>query len=143
MKRIIYIIATLVAVALTACGPKGDETMDAMNEFMENQELPGIYRKSTTEFVLDESKHQCYLSPNHLTFRIMDEGGDKYLQFTLSKAPVLGEYLDIETTSYGFGLSSSTTYTNLKVEKLEGNRCTLRSDAEGGYIGIIIDWITE
>lgn len=143
MKRIIYIFATLVAVALTACGPKIDEEMVAMDNFMDNQELPGIYRKSKVEFAFDETKHQCYLSPAHLTFRIMDEGGDKFLQFELSKAPVEDETLDVKLTSYGMGVSSSASYKNLTVDKLENNRCYLRSDAEGGYIGIILDWITE
>ena len=143
MKRIIYIFAALVAVALTACGPKVDEEMVAMDNFMDNQELPGLYRKSNVEFAFDENKHQGYLNPTKLIFRIMDEGGDKYLQFELSKTPVEGEVLDVKTTSYGLGLSSSATYKNLEVDKLENNLCYLRSDAEGGYVGIIIDWITE
>ena len=70
----------------------------------------------------------------------MNEAGDKYLQFTLSEAPVVGQTVDVVAKSTGFGLSSNTTYNGLKVEKIENNLCYLRSSAEGGYIGIIIAW---
>lgn len=142
MKRLIYILTALLALTLTACGgPDIDETMVEMDSFMEKQEKPGLYRKSIVEFALDESKHQCYLNPAKLTYRIMDESGNRYLQFVLSQTPVVDGTVDVVTTSFGMGLSTSTTYTNLKVEKIENNRCVLRSDAEGGYVGIIIGWM--
>lgn len=141
MKRLIYIFTALLALSITACGPEIDEQMVAMDSFMSSQDTPGLYRQSEVEFALDESKYQCYLSPSKLTYRMMDEGGDKYLEFILSKAPVVGETLDVVAKSYGLGLSSNTTYKNLKVEKIENNRCTLRSDAEGGYVGIILGWL--
>ena len=73
MKRLIYILTALLALTLTACGgPDIDETMVEMDSFMEKQEKPGLYRKSIVEFALDESKHQCYLNPAKLTYRIMD-----------------------------------------------------------------------
>ncbi len=145
MKRLIYIFATLIALTVASCNPtpEVDEKMEAMDSFMETQELPGLYRESQVEYAYNESKNQCYLNMSKLTYRIMDDGGDKYLQFTLSKEPVLGESVDVLAKSYGLALSSNTTYKNLKVEKLENNRCTLRSTAEGGYVGIILDWITE
>lgn len=141
MKRLIYIFATLVALVITACGPEIDETMVAMDDFMNQQNVPGLYRQSKVEFAFDASKHQCYLSPSQLTYRIMDEGGDKYIEFILSKSPVVNESIDVDVKSYGLGLSSKTTYKNLTVKAIENNRCTLRSSAEGGYVGIIIDWI--
>lgn len=141
MKRLIYIFTALLALTFTACGPDVDETMVAMDNFMNTQDTPGIYRQSATEFALDENKHQCYLNPAKRLYRIMDEGGDKYLELTLSKDPVVGEMVDVVAKSYGLGLSSKTTYKNLKVEKIENNRCTLRSDAEGGYVGIILGWL--
>lgn len=144
MKRIIYIFIALAATAMTACNnPKIDEDLVAMESFMDNQEVPGLYRKSKVEFAFDESKHQCCLNPSQLTYRIMDEGGDKFLQFKLSATPVEGEKVDVEATSYGLGLSSSASYKNLTVDRIENNRCYLLSDANGGYIGIIIDWIAE
>ncbi len=142
MKRLIYIFAALLALTLTACGgPKIDETMVEMDSFMEQQSTPGLYRKSIVEFAFDESKHQSYLSPDKLTYRIMDDSGIKYLQFVLSQAPVVDGTVDVVTTSFGVGLSTNATYTNLKVEKIENNRCVLRSDADGGYVGIIIGWM--
>ena len=142
MKRLIYIFAAFVALTLTACGgPEIDEQMVAMDSFMTEQEAPGLYRDSKVEFAFNEDKHQCYLNPSKLTYRIMDNGGDKYLQLTLSKAPVVGEKVNVVAESYGIGLSAKTTYTNLEVKKIENNRCTLRSDAEGGYVGIILDWL--
>lgn len=144
MKRIVYIFATLVALSLVACGgPKEDEVMINMNNFMEMQNTPGLYRKSQVEYALNKESDQCYLNPSQLIFRIMDESGSKYLQLQLSKAPVVGEMVDVEAKSYGLGLSSSTTYKDLTVEKIENNLCTLRSSAEGGYVGIIIPWIAE
>lgn len=129
-----------MVATLASCNPK-DEQMIAMDNFMSTQEAPGIYRDSQVEFTYDENLHQCYLNTSKLTFRIMDEGGDKYLQFTLSKAPVKGESVDVVATSYGLGLSATTTYKNLKVDKLEDDLCYLRSDAAGGYVGIIIGWM--
>ncbi len=145
MKRLIYIFAALISLTLASCqGPEVDEKMVAMDGFMETQEVPGLYRESQVEYAYDESRNQCYLNISKLTYRIMDEGGDKYLQFTLSKAPVVGENLDVVVTSYGIvGVSATTTYKNLAVKELADNRCVLRSDATGGYVGIIIDWITE
>lgn len=142
MKRIAYIFATLLALTLIACGgPKVDEVMVEMDNFMSTQDKPGLYRKSKVEYTLNKATDQCYLNPSKLTFRIMDESGNKYLQFTLSAAPVVGETVDVVATSYGLGLSSNTTYTDLTVEKIENNLCTLRSTAEGGYIGIVLPWI--
>lgn len=143
MKRIIYIFATLLTLSLIACNPtpKEDEVMVSMDNFMDSQDTPGLYRKSAAEYALNRTSDQCYLNLSKLTFRIMDEGGDKYLQFTLSKAPVVGESLDVVATSYGLGLSSNTTYKDLRVDKIENNLCYLRSTAEGGYVGIIVGWI--
>lgn len=140
MKRIIYILAALAVATLTACGPKEDEKMIAMDNFMDTQNLPGLYRNSEAEYAFNKSTDQCYLNPELLIFRIMDEGGDKYIQFNLSKAPVVGESVDVEVKTYGMGLSN-TSHKNLKVDKMEDNLCYLRSDAEGGYVGIILHWI--
>lgn len=140
MKRIIKIAALVCAVVLSSCGPQEDEKMVAMDSFMEQQNVPGLYRDSKVEYAYNEQTDQCYINTSKRTFRIMNEAGDKYLQFTLSDAPVEGQSVDVVAKSSGFGLSSNTTYTGLKVEKLENNLCHLRSNAEGGYIGIIIAW---
>lgn len=139
MKRILYIFAFAALALTTSCF--GDKQMDAMNTFMDAQNVPGIYRDSATEFAYDEDAHQCYINANSKVFCIMNDDGSKYLQFTLSAAPVVGEFVDVETKSYGLGLSSSATYKNLRVDKLEEGLCYLRSDAEGGYVGIIIGWM--
>jgi len=140
MKRIIKIATLVFAVVLSSCGPKEDEKMVAMDGFMEQQNLPGLYRDSKVEYAFNEQTDQCYINTSKCIFRIMNEAGDKYLQFTLSEAPVEGQTVDVVAKSTGFGLSSNTTYNGLKVEKIENNLCYLRSSAEGGYIGIIIAW---
>ncbi len=139
MKRIFNILAILALALTTSCF--GDKQMDAMNQFMDTQNLPGIYRDSKSEFVYDEAAHQCYINPNANIFCIMNDDATKYLQFQLSAAPVVGEFVDVETKSYGMGISSSSTYKGLRVDKIENGLCYLRSDAEGGYVGIIIDWV--
>lgn len=142
MKRIIYILATLAAaVTITACGPKEDERMTAMDSFMDSQGVPGLYRDSKVEYAFDEAKNQAYLSQSDLIYCIMNDNGDKYLQFKLSDTPVVGQRVDVEAKSFGFGLSSNTTYKNLTVDKIENNLCHLRSSAEAGYVGIIIAWV--
>lgn len=139
MKRILYIFAFVALALTTSCF--GDKQMDAMNQFMDGQNLPGIYRDSKSEFVYDEDAHQCYLNPNDNIFCVMNDDATKYLQFTLSATPVVGELVDVETKSYGMGISSSSTYKGLRVDKIENGLCYLRSDAEGGYVGIIIGWM--
>ncbi len=142
MKRIIYILATLAAaVTLSSCGPDVDERMVAMDSFMDAQEVPGLYRDSKVEFAFDEAKHQAYISTSKLTYRIMDESADKYLQFVLSEKPEVGKSVDVEAKSYGFGLSSNTTYKSMTVDKIENGFCYLRSSADAGYVGIIIGWV--
>jgi hypothetical protein len=142
MKRIIYILATLAAtVTLWSCGPDVDERMVAMDSFMDAQEAAGLYRDSKVEFAFDETKHQAFISTSKLTYRIMNDSADKYLQFVLSEKPEVGKTLNVEAKSYGFGLSSNTTYKNMTVSKIENNFCHLRSSAEAGYVGIIIGWI--
>ena len=138
MKRIIYIVALLAIATLTSCF--GDKTMENMDNFMSAQNVPGIYRQSTTEFSYDQSKHQCYINTSKLTFAILNDDGSKYLQLTFSAAPVVGELVDVEAKSYGLGLSASTSYKGLRVDKIENDLCYLRSDAEGGYVGIILGW---
>lgn len=143
MKRIIYILTALAAaVVMSACGPKEDPQMVAMDSFMEAQMgVPGLYRDSKVEFAYNENDHQLFFSKSQRIFRIMNTNSDKYLQFQLSADPVEGQTVDVVAKSYGFGLSSNTTYKALIVEKLENNECHLRSTAEGGYVGIIINWI--
>ncbi len=139
MKRILYIFALLAITTLTSC-LGGDPKMEEMDNFMSAQNVPGIYRESVAEFAYDQSKNQCYINTSKLTFAILNDDGSKYLQLVLSKAPVVGESLDVEAKSYGLGLSSSTSYKNLRVDKIENDLCYLRSDATGGYVGIIIGW---
>jgi hypothetical protein len=142
MKRIIYILTALAAaVVMGACGPKVDEQMVAMDNFMDAQDAPGIYRDSKVEYAFDEEKNQAFFSKSLRTFRIMNDNADKYIQFKLSADPVVGQTVDVEAKSYGFGLASNTTYKGLMVDKIENNLCYLRSSAEGGYVGIIIAWI--
>lgn len=141
MKRIFTIVAVIAALAMTACGPVEDERMVAMNEFMSTQNAPGVYSDSKVDFAFDQAKHQAYFNKESRTYRIMDEGGDKYVQFVLDADPVVGQTLNVASKSYGFGLASNTTYKNLKVDKIENNLCHLRSSAEGGYVGIIIAWV--
>lgn len=141
MKRIIYIIAALTAALMTACGPKEDPIMNAMDTFMDNQTTPGIYRESKVEYAFDIDKDQGYFSKSERIYRIMNENADKYVQFELSDVPVVGQTVNVVTKSFGLGLSSNATYKSLTVDKIENNLCYLRSSAESGYVGIIIVWM--
>lgn len=141
MKRILYFLAAALTLTMVACGPKEDPTMKAMDTFMDAQSLPGLYTKSVVDYAFNEDSDQCYFSKSSRTFRIMDATGDKYLQFTLSADPVEGQTVDVVAKSYGLGLSSNTNYNGLMVNKIENDLCYLRSDADGGYVGIIIYWI--
>ena len=141
MKRIIYIIAALTAALMTACGPKEDPIMNAMDTFMDNQTPPGIYRESKVEYAFDIDKDQGYFNKSERIYRIMNENADKYVQFELSDVPVVGQTVNVVTKSFGLGLSSNATYKSLTVDKIENNLCYLRSSAESGYVGIIIVWM--
>lgn len=141
MKRIIYIIAALTAALMTACGPKEDPIMNAMDTFMDNQTTPGIYRESKVEYAFDIDKDQGYFNKSERIYRIMNENADKYVQFELSDVPVVGQTVNVVTKSFGLGLSSNATYKSLTVDKIENNLCYLRSSAESGYVGIIIVWM--
>ena len=141
MKRIIYIIAALAATVMTACGPKEDPIMTAMDTFMDNQTTPGLYRESKIEYAFDAEKDQGYFNKSERIYRIMNESADKYVQCELSANPVAGQTVDVVAKSFGLGLSSNSTYKSLKVDKIENNLCYLRSSAESGYVGIIIVWM--
>ena len=62
MKRIIKIATLVFAVILSSCGPKEDEKMVAMDGFMEQQNLPGLYRDSKVEYAFNEQTDQCYIN---------------------------------------------------------------------------------
>lgn len=147
MKR--YIIAAVMIAATlvlgTSCNPepKLDEKYVAIKEYLDVQNVPGIYVDGTAEYVFDHEDGQCYLSPSDLTFRIANNTAKKYFEVVLSAAPVVGEKVDVESRSKGVGLSSRTTYKGMTVTKIEENLCYLVGGADADYVGIIITWIEE
>ena len=121
-----------------------DKDAEILLECLIQQLAVGLYKIEKGEisnyFTFDDDCHQGYFNRNQKIFRIMDTGCNKYLQFTLSKVPIEGEMINVVAESYGVGLSSKTTYTNLKVEKIDDSFCYLIGNANDETIGIKIVW---
>lgn len=145
MKRyIIAILALATTVILgVGCSPKEviDEQFEAIKEYVDQQNVVGIYADGKAEYLFDRTDGQCYLNPTDLTFRIQNNTSKKYFEVVLSAAPVVGESIDVDTRSKGVGLSSKTTYKGMKVTKIENNLCYLAGGADADYVGIIIAWV--
>lgn len=143
MKRIFSIFAISVALlfAATSCGPKEDEKLVALQEYIDGQNIPGLYTAGSPEYVFNKADGQCYINTSTLTFRIQNNTANKYLDFILSKAPVVGKTVDVTIKSKGVGLASNATYRSMTVDKIEENLCYLVGGEEANYTAMIIAWM--
>lgn len=150
MKRIIIALAATIAIstALTSCQTDNntDKTLEALQSYVDLQNTPGIYThengKGKAIYAFDRNDGQGYFNSSKLTYRIMNNDANKYIQFTLSEAPTVGESVDVKVASSGIrGVSSNTTYKAMKVERIENNLCYLLGGADTKYTAIILAWI--
>lgn len=144
MKRIFSIFAISVAllIAATSCGPKEDEKLVALEEYIDAQDVPGLYTSSGPKYAFDKKDGQCYVNASTLTFRIQNNTANKYLDFTLSEAPVVGNTVEVAIKSKGLsGVPTSSTFRAMKVDKIENNLCYLVGGEEANYTAMIIVWI--
>ena len=149
MKRI-FAIATLVVATLAAfssCTPQQEEIV-ALTDYMDLQEVPGVYTYDTAAakgkavYTFNQSDGQGYFNKSKLTYRIMNNEGNKYAQFVLSAEPEVDNTVDVKMTSKGLKeISSNVTYKAMKVERMEGNLLYLIGGAETKYTALILVWI--
>ena len=149
MKRI-FAIATLVVATLAAfssCTPQQEEIV-ALTDYMDLQEVPGVYTYDTAAakgkalYTFSQSDGQGYFNKSKLTYRIMNNEGNKYVQFILSAEPEVDSTVDVKMTSKGLKeISSNVTYKAMKVERMEGNLLYLIGGAETKYTALILVWI--
>lgn len=152
MKRI-FAIATLVVATLAAfssCTPQqeGDKQIVALTDYMDLQEVPGVYTYDTAAakgralYTFNQSDGQGYFNKSKLTYRIMNNEGNKYAQFVLSAEPEVDSTVDVKMTSKGLKeISSNVTYKAMKVERMEDNLLYLIGGAETKYTALILVWI--
>ncbi len=148
MKRIFTIATLILAVALTSCvtPETGDKQLDALTSYMDLQDVPGVYTYANEQgksvYTFNQSDGQGYFNKSKLTYRIMNNEGNKYVQFVLSAEPVAGQSVDVKMTSKGIKeLSSSVTYKAMKVDRLEDNKVYLIGGADTKYTALILVWI--
>ena len=152
MKRI-FAIATLVVASLAAfssCTPQqeGDKQLVALTDYMDLQEIPGVYSYDTASdkgkalYTFNQSDGQGYFNKSKLTYRIMNNEGNKYAQFVLSAEPEVGSTVDVKMTSKGLKeISSNVTYKAMKVDRMGGNLLYLIGGADTKYTALILVWI--
>ena len=150
MKRIFTIATLILAAALTSCvtPETGDKQLDVLTSYIGGEETPGIYSlvegkgTGTPVYTFNQSDGQGYFNKSKLTYRIMNNEGNKYVQFVLSAEPVVGQSVDVKMTSKGIKeLSSSVTYKAMKVDRLEDNKLYLVGGADTKYTALILVWI--
>ena len=150
MKRIFTIATILVATisSITSCvtPETGDKQLEALTTYMDLQETPGVYtfvnEQGKAVYTFNQSDGQGYFNKSKLTYRIMNNEGNKYVQFVLSAEPVAGQSVDVKMTSKGIKeLSSSVTYKAMKVDRLEDNKLYLVGGADTKYTALILVWI--
>ncbi|MBP3382389.1 MAG: hypothetical protein J6K78_00580 [Tidjanibacter sp.] len=148
MKRIFTIATLILAAALTSCvtPETGDKQLDALTSYMDLQDVPGVYtyanEQGKSTYTFNQSDGQGYFNKSKLTYRIMNNEGNKYVQFVLSAEPVAGQSVDVKMTSKGIKeLSSSVTYKAMKVDRLEDNKVYLIGGADTKYTALILVWI--
>ena len=150
MKRI-FAIATLVVATLatfSSCTPQsmGDKQLEALTGYMELQNIPGVYAYENelgkALYTFNQSDGQGYFNKSKLTYRIMNNEANKYVQFVLSAEPVVGSTVDVKMTSKSIKeLSSNVTYKSMLVDRLEGNLLYLIGGADTKYTALILVWI--
>ena len=151
MKRIFTIATILVAAittALTSCvSPEvGDKQLDALTSYIGLQETPGIYSLvdgiGKAVYTFNQSDGQGYFNKSKLTYRIMNNDANKYVQFVLSAEPVVGESVEVKVTSKNIKeISSNVTYKTMKVDRMEDNLLYLVGGADTKYTALILVWI--
>lgn len=148
MKGIFTIATLILAAALTSCvtPETGDKQLDALTSYMDLQDVPGVYtyanEQGKSTYTFNQSDGQGYFNKSKLTYRIMNNEGNKYVQFVLSAEPVAGQSVDVKMTSKGIKeLSSSVTYKAMKVDRLEDNKVYLIGGADTKYTALILVWI--
>jgi hypothetical protein len=148
MKRIFTIATLILAAALTSCvtPETGDKQLEALTVYMDLQDVPGVYTYANEQgksvYTFNQSDGQGYFNKSKLTYRIMNNEGNKYVQFVLSAEPVAGQSVDVKMTSKGIKeLSSSVTYKAMKVDRLEDNKVYLVGGADTKYTALILVWI--
>lgn len=150
MKRIFTIAISILvaAAAVTSCvtPETGDKQLEALTTYMDLQETPGVYtfvnEQGKAVYTFNQSDGQGYFNKSKLTYRIMNNEGNKYVQFVLSAEPVVGQSVDVKMTSKGIKeLSSSVTYKAMKVDRLEDSRLYLIGGADTKYTALILVWV--
>ena len=88
---------------------------------MDLQEVPGVYTYDTAAakgkavYTFNQSDGQGYFNKSKLTYRIMNNEGNKYAQFVLSAEPEVDNTVDVKMTSKGLKeISSNVTYKAMK-----------------------------
>ena len=100
--------------------------------------------KGKAVYTFNQSDGQGYFNKSKLTYRIMNNEGNKYVQFVLSAEPVVGQSVDVKMTSKGIKeLSSSVTYKTMKVVRMEDNLLYLvgGGGADTKPTALILVWI--
>ncbi len=150
MKRIftiaIILVATITSITSCVTPEVGDKQLDALTVYMDLQDVPGVYtyanEQGRSTYTFNQSDGQGYFNKSKLTYRIMNNEGNKYVQFVLSAEPKVGQIVDVKMTSKGIKeLSSSVTYKAMKVDRLEDNKVYLIGGADTKYTALILVWI--
>lgn len=154
MKRIFTIAISILvaAAAVTSCvSPEtGDKQLDVLTSYISWQETPGIYSlvegkgTGTAVYTFNQSNGQGYFNKSKLTYRIMNNEGNKYVQFVLSAEPVVGQSVEVKVTSKNIKeISSNVTYKTMKVVRMEDNLLYLvgGGGADTKPTALILVWI--
>lgn len=150
MKRLFTIATIIVATMAALCSckstPENDLQLEGLCNYVVLQDYPGVYTfengKGVAKYTFNHSDGQGYFNKSKKTYRIMNNDGNKYVEFVLSAEPVVGESVNVELTSKGIKeLSSSVTYKAMKVDSIEDNLVYLIGGADTNYTALILVWV--
>ncbi len=136
MKRF-FCISTIILISsllYLAC-EREDPLLKAAREYLNNQELFGIYQDQNPIFVYNTELHQLADNAQACYFRIQSDSQNKILQMSLDQEPELGKQclmtLDVKGIS---GIESSYKVEVIKMDETKQTLWLLDPTTKTGFV---------
>lgn len=139
-----YILTAAFALLMFSC-TKDKITLESpvvppppppIHEEFSKASIIGLYDEEKGGFLFDKTTHQFAVNPKTLTFRILDNDGDKYVEITLSAMPTADDAVTAKLRS-NVGLEDRTI-ENIILLRKDNENLWLWSDS--AVTGLLLPW---
>lgn len=136
MKRYIGILALILISSLLYLGcEREDPLLKAAREYLNSQELFGVYQDQDPLFVYNAEIHQLADNTQAYSFRIQTDSQNKILQMSLDKDPELGKKCVMTVVVKGLsGIENSYTVEVVKMDESKQTLWLLDPTTKTGFV---------